>query len=52
MSIGVATYPDDATTAAELLKCADTAMYVAKKGRLGVARHARPASVGTSRDCS
>ena len=45
MSIGVATYPDDATTAAELLKCADTAMYVAKKGRLGVARYARRTAV-------
>lgn len=42
-SIGVAVYPDDATTAAELLKCADLAMYVAKKGRLGVARYSAPA---------
>lgn len=41
-SIGVAVYPDDATTAAELLKCADLAMYVAKKGRLGVARYSAP----------
>lgn len=39
MSIGIAVYPDDATVATDLLKCADTAMYVAKKGRLGVARY-------------
>lgn len=41
-SIGIAVYPDDATTAADLLKCADAAMYVAKKGRLGVARYGNP----------
>ncbi len=41
-SIGVAIFPDDATTAVGLLKCADLAMYVAKQGRLGVARHSEP----------
>ncbi len=42
-SIGIAIYPDDARTAPELLKCADTAMYVAKRGKLGVARYASTA---------
>jgi diguanylate cyclase (GGDEF)-like protein/PAS domain S-box-containing protein len=33
-SIGISLYPDDATTAHDLLQCADTAMYEAKeKGR-------------------
>jgi len=41
-SIGIAICPDDATRPTELLKCADIAMYVAKQGRLGVARHAAP----------
>jgi diguanylate cyclase len=41
-SIGIAVFPDDATTASQLLKCADVAMYVAKKGRLGVARFVAP----------
>jgi len=40
VSIGLAVYPEDATTAAALLKCADRAMYAAKKGKLGVARFA------------
>ncbi len=39
-SIGIAVYPDDAKSAADLLKCADVAMYAAKNGRLGVARYA------------
>lgn len=43
-SIGIAVYPEDARTAAELLRCADVAMYVAKKGRLGVARYAAPSA--------
>lgn len=43
-SIGIAVYPDDAKSAADLLKCADVAMYVAKNGRLGVARYALPIS--------
>ena len=30
-SLGVAMYPDDATSAEDLLKCADQAMYAAKK---------------------
>jgi len=41
-SVGVCVYPDDATTAAALLKCADLAMYVAKREKLCVARHAWP----------
>jgi diguanylate cyclase (GGDEF)-like protein len=40
VSIGLAIYPEDASTAAALLKCADSAMYVAKRGNLGVARWA------------
>ncbi|KAA3626880.1 MAG: EAL domain-containing protein [Proteobacteria bacterium] len=33
-SVGISIFPDDATTSAELLRCADTAMYHAKtKGR-------------------
>lgn len=40
VSIGIAVYPEDATTAAGLLNCADSAMYAAKKGDLGVARFA------------
>ena len=38
VSIGPALYPNDATTAAGLLACADTAMYVAEKERRGVVR--------------
>ncbi len=37
-SIGVAVYPDDAITGATLLRCADEAMYVAKRERTGVTR--------------
>ncbi len=36
-SVGVAVYPTDAGDADELLKHADIAMYVAKRGRLGTA---------------
>lgn len=42
VSVGIAVYPEDASTATELLKLADTAMYAAKKGGLGVARYAAP----------
>lgn len=42
-SVGVAIFPEDAQSAEELLKCADTAMYVAKVGQLGVSRHVTPA---------
>jgi len=38
VSIGPGLYPNDATTAAGLPACADTAMYVAKKERRGVVR--------------
>lgn len=38
VSVGLSLYPDDGTTAAALLKSADTAMYAAKKGQLGVVR--------------
>jgi diguanylate cyclase (GGDEF)-like protein len=38
-SIGAASYPLDSTTAAELLKHADIAMYAAKRGKLGAARY-------------
>ena len=41
-SIGIAVYPDDAKSAADLLKCADVAMYAAKNERTGVARYASP----------
>jgi diguanylate cyclase (GGDEF)-like protein len=43
VSIGIAVYPDDADTAAGLLKAADAAMYDAKKNRTGVARYANVA---------
>jgi diguanylate cyclase (GGDEF)-like protein len=36
-SIGLSMYPDDGTTAADLLKYADVAMYTAKRSRGGVA---------------
>jgi diguanylate cyclase (GGDEF)-like protein len=35
-SIGIATYPADGSTALDLLRCADVAMYAAKRGNLGV----------------
>jgi diguanylate cyclase len=41
-SIGLALYPDDGTTAPELLKYADSAMYEAKKGQHGVVRYVSP----------
>lgn len=37
-SLGIAVFPEDAETPAELLRGADLAMYVAKKGRIGIAR--------------
>ncbi len=43
-SVGVAVFPDDGTTAETLCKLADSAMYVAKQGRLGVARYEAPTS--------
>lgn len=39
-SIGIAVYPEDATTAADLLKYADLAMYVAKREQRCFMRHA------------
>ena len=36
-SIGIARYPDDATTSGELVRRADVAMYDAKRNRTGVA---------------
>lgn len=39
-SIGIAVYPEDAMSAAALLKCADLAMYVAKREKTCVVRHA------------
>lgn len=38
-SIGVSVVPDDATDPATLLRCADIAMYVAKRDRSGFALH-------------
>jgi diguanylate cyclase (GGDEF)-like protein len=40
VSIGVATSPVPATTVSELLRCADVAMYTAKRAREGVHVHA------------
>jgi diguanylate cyclase (GGDEF)-like protein/PAS domain S-box-containing protein len=47
-SIGVAVFPDQATTANELIDVADTAMYSAKSARRGIIRnwHADPESGG------
>jgi len=39
-SIGIARFPEDATTSGELLRRADVAMYDAKRRRTGVARYA------------
>lgn len=39
-SIGIARFPDQANSPEELLRCADTAMYVAKQERTGVALYA------------
>lgn len=39
VSVGVALFPDDGDSAPALQKAADTAMYTAKRGRLGVARY-------------
>ena len=47
MSIGVACSPDHATTADELLSCADVAMYRAKRFRTGVELYG---SVGVARE--
>lgn len=38
-SIGIAVYPEDAMSSAALLKCADLAMYVAKREQTCVMRH-------------
>lgn len=38
-SIGIARYPDDATTSGELVRRADVAMYDAKRRRVGVAAY-------------
>lgn len=40
-AIGVAMYPDDATTSEQLLRCADIAMYAAKRSMLGYQRYTR-----------
>lgn len=39
-SVGVARYPEDATTSGELVRRADVAMYDAKRRRVGVAAYA------------
>lgn len=41
-SIGIALFPDDGENATELLKCADIAMYAAKREHLGFARYGAP----------
>lgn len=41
-SVGIAVFPEDGTTAEELLKRADVAMYTAKHGKLGIARYVTP----------
>lgn len=40
-SIGIAIFPEDGESAAELLRCADLAMYTAKQGKTGTARYRR-----------
>lgn len=44
-SIGIAVYPEDAVTSADLLKCADLAMYAAKREKTCVMRHASTATL-------
>jgi len=46
-SIGIALYPDDATTVEVLLQRADVAMYLAKERRTGIETHV-PAARGSS----
>src|SRR5215831_5054047 len=46
-SIGIALYPDDATTVEVLLQRADMAMYLAKERRTGIETHV-PAARGSS----
>ena len=41
-SIGVSYYPDDATDAQQLLKCADDAMYAAKDAGRNAVRYFQP----------
>jgi diguanylate cyclase (GGDEF)-like protein len=38
-SVGIAVYPDDGTTAQDLVKRADASMYIAKRTRRRVFRH-------------
>jgi diguanylate cyclase (GGDEF)-like protein len=47
-SIGIALYPDDATTVEVLLQRADVAMYLAKERRTGIEMHAPDADRGSS----
>jgi diguanylate cyclase (GGDEF)-like protein len=47
-SIGIAIYPNDCENAEQLLQHADIAMYVAKRGRLGVQGYAAHQDAGTA----
>ncbi|HYA52223.1 MAG TPA: EAL domain-containing protein, partial [Streptosporangiaceae bacterium] len=47
-SIGIALYPDDATTVEVLLQRADVAMYLAKERRTGIEMHVPAADRGSS----
>ncbi len=50
-SVGIALYPDDARDVEELLKCADQAMYAAKKsGRNCYTPVAKPSLLGNARN--